>query len=135
MKTESTSPNPATTPEGDQAGEPGTSSGGGRPRPSLDVYTVEGIGVAVAQLRQATGLTQAQFGEMVGASRPWVSDLERGNLRGGQLDTVMACIRALGYRIVLEDIAEKPSKLDDLKNAMRIGPLARRAAATPDSPQ
>ncbi len=91
--------------------------------------------MAVAQLRQAAGLTQTEFGEMVGASRPWVSDLERGNLRGGQLDTVLACIRALGYRIVLEDIDTKPSKLDDLKNAMRIGPLARRPAAASDSPQ
>ncbi|WP_420444120.1 helix-turn-helix transcriptional regulator [Candidatus Poriferisodalis sp.] len=84
------------------------------------------MGAALARLRRETGLTQTQFGEMVGASRPWVSDLERGNLRGGQLDTALACIHALGYRIVLAGIDTKPSVLDDLKNSMRRGPLARR---------
>ena len=95
-------------------------------RRPIDIYTVEGIGGAVAQLRQAAGLTQSQFGQMIGASRPWVSNLERGNLRGGQLDTVLACIHALGYRVVLADADSGPSTLDELKNAMRVGPLAHR---------
>lgn len=90
------------------------------------MYTVEGIGAAVAELRQSAGLSQSEFGALVGASRPWVSDLERGNLRGGQLDTVLACVGALGYRVVLEDSNSRPRTLDDLKNAMRDGPLARR---------
>lgn len=38
----------------------------------------------MARLRRATGLTQSEFGKLVGASRPWVSNLERGNLRGGR---------------------------------------------------
>ncbi|MCY4518189.1 MAG: helix-turn-helix transcriptional regulator [Acidimicrobiaceae bacterium] len=97
-------------------------------RRSIDVYTADGIGAAVAQLRRAAGLSQSQFGKMVGASRPWVSNLERGNLRGGQLDTVLACIHALGYRIVLADAESKPSALDELKNAMRLGPLAHSHA-------
>lgn len=104
-------------------------------RPSVDVYTVEGMGAAVAALRQAAGLSQSEFGALIGASRPWVSDLERGNLRGGQLDTVLACLAALGYRVVLEDISSKPSTLDDLKNAMRDGPLARRPSAAAPPPQ
>ena len=65
----------------------------------------------------------------MGASRPWISDLERGKLRGGQLETALACIHELGYRVVLEDARTKPSSLDDLKNAMRDGPLARRPAS------
>lgn len=95
-------------------------------RRPIDVHTAEGIGAAVARLRRAAGLTQSEFGEMVGASRPWVSNLERGNLRGGQLDTVLACIHALGYRVVLADADSGPSTLDNLKNDMRLGPLARR---------
>ena len=99
------------------------------------MYTVEGMGAAVAELRQAAGLSQSEFGALVGASRPWVSDLERGNLRGGQFHTVLACIGALGYRVVLEDVDTKPSTLDDLKNAMRDGPLARRPATANSPPQ
>ena len=98
-----------------------------RVRLPIDVYTADGIGAAIGRLRREAGLSQTAFGEMVGASRPWVSDLERGNLRGGQLDTVLSCIHALGYRIVLEDLDSKPSLLDDLKDAMRHGPLARRS--------
>ena len=109
-------------------GPPQVRPAGAKHRRSIDVYTVEGMGAALARLRRETGLTQTQFGEMVGASRPWVSDLERGNLRGGQLDTALACIHALGYRIVLAGIDTKPSVLDDLKNSMRRGPLARRPA-------
>lgn len=97
-------------------------------RHPIGVHTAEGIGAAVARLRRAAGLTQSEFGDMVGASRPWVSNLERGNLRGGQLDTVLACIHALGYRVVLTDVDSGPSTLDDLKNAMRRGPLARPRA-------
>lgn len=97
-----------------------------RRRHAIDVYSVEGVGAAIGRLRRQAGLTQTEFGALVGASRPWVSDLERGNLRGGQLDTVLGCIHALGYRLVLEDIDSKPALLDDLKNDMRRGPLARR---------
>ena len=97
-------------------------------RRSIDVYTTDGIGAVVARLRRDAGLSQSQFGEMVGASRPWVSNLECGNLRGGQLDTVLACIHALGYRVVLADIDSKPSTLDELKDTMRRGPLAQRHA-------
>lgn len=104
-------------------------------QPSIDVYTVEGMGAAVAELRQAAGLSQSEFGALVGASRPWVSDLERGNLRGGQLDTVLECLAALGYRVVLEDVSNRPTTLDDLKDAMRDGPLARRPGAAAPPPQ
>ena len=97
-----------------------------RPRLPIDVYSVEGIGAAIGRLRRQAGLSQTEFGALVGASRPWISDLERGNLRGGQLDTVLSCIHVLGYRLVLEGIDSKPAMLDGLKNAMRRGPLARR---------
>ena len=121
--TEDVNTGPAST------GSPLVRPSGTKHRRSIDVYTVEGLGAALARLRSETGLTQTQFGERVGASRPWVSDFERGNLRGGQLDTARACIHALGYRIVLLDIDTKPSVLDDLKNSMRNGPLARRPAS------
>lgn len=117
----------ACSPDRDQPHTP-PPQGASQHRRPLDVHTVEGIGAAVARLRRAAGMTQTQFGELVGASRPWVSSLERGNLRGGQLDTVLACLRALGYRIVLTDIDSGPSTLGDLKDAMRDGPLARRHA-------
>ena len=110
----------------------------GKPRRAFDIYTVEGFGAFVAQMRRTTGLSQTKFGAAVGASRPWMSDLERGKLRGGQLETALACIHELGYRVVLEDARTKPSSLDDLKNAMRDGPLARRPdspVVTSDSPQ
>ena len=77
-------------------GSPLERPSGTKRRRSIDVYTVEGLGAALARLRRETGLTQTQFGETVGASRPWVSDFERGNLRGGQLDMALACIHALG---------------------------------------
>ena len=103
-----------------------STAGTARRRLAIDVYSVEGIGAAIGRLRRQAGLSQTEFGALVGASRPWISDLERGNLRGGQLDTVLSCIGALGYRLVLEDMDSKPTLLDDLKNDMRRGPLARR---------
>lgn len=106
-----------------------------RPRLPIDVYSMEGIGAVISRLRREAGFSQTEFGALVGASRPWISDLERGNLRGGQLDTVLSCIHALGYRLVLEDLDSKPSRLDDMKNAMRHGPLARRRVPPSAAPR
>ena len=127
-------PNDATRPGRDTPGRRRGQFRSPERRRAIDVYTVEGLGAVIAQLRQAAGLSQSHFGAAVGASRPWISDLERGNLRGGQLETALACIHALGYRIVLEDVDTKPSRLDELKDAMRDGPLARRPSPSVAEP-
>ncbi len=66
--------------------------------PSL---TPKDLGSLVWEARMNNGLTQAQLGERIGASRYWVAQFERGK-SGAELGLTLKALRALNLVITIE---------------------------------
>lgn len=101
-----------------------------------DELTVEqAIGKRIQKLRKAKGYTQQEFAEMLGLSKNYLSDIERGkssarldkivaiiNLLGGSADEVFADVIIAETKIKSTRISESIEKLspEDRKKAFAI---------------
>jgi HTH-type transcriptional regulator / antitoxin HipB len=65
----------------------------------VNAYSGEDIGRHIAELRRANGMTQAEFAEELGVSRPTLSSLERGGSVSARL--LVRALNRLGSRIVI----------------------------------
>ncbi len=63
--------------------------------------TPKDLGALVRDARTNNGLTQAQLGERIGASRYWVAEFERGK-SGAELGLTLKALRALDLVITVE---------------------------------
>lgn len=59
------------------------------------------FGALIREARVSAGMTQAELGEKVGASRYWVAELERGN-SGAELGRTLKALRALKLMLTIE---------------------------------
>lgn len=64
------------------------------------VRSPEDLGRAVAGIRQAHGLTQAELGEQAGMSRDTVAQLERGR-QGRSIELLLRLLRRLGATVTI----------------------------------
>lgn len=67
--------------------------------PWFRVRSLQMLGSAVAEIRQAAGLSQSETAEMTHSSRPTISRMERGQQVSSA--TVIDVVAASGYDIVL----------------------------------
>ena len=65
----------------------------------MNVFSSEDIGAHIAHLRINEGLTQADFAERIGVSRPTISSLENGGAVSARL--MVKAINSLGSRLVI----------------------------------
>lgn len=59
------------------------------------------LGVAVRQARQDKGMTQEALAKLAHVSRPFVSNLERGQNPRAELERVLSVLRALGLAVTV----------------------------------
>lgn len=64
------------------------------------VRSPEDLGRAVAGIRQAQGLTQAELGEQSGMSRDTIAQLERGR-QGRSIELLLRLLRRLGATVTI----------------------------------
>jgi transcriptional regulator with XRE-family HTH domain len=64
------------------------------------VDNADGLGAAIADFRVRAGMTQAELAEACGLHRPYLSDLERGDV-ARQVDRLFRVIRHLGLELVV----------------------------------
>jgi transcriptional regulator with XRE-family HTH domain len=62
------------------------------------VDSAQALGAAIADFRVRGGLTQAEVAEACGLHRPYLSDLERGDV-ARQVDRLFRVIRHLGLEL------------------------------------
>lgn len=79
---------------------------------TIHVTRPDDLGVALRQARRAEHITQAELAQMVGVSRPWLSDFETGRIGSARLDAVMRIIAALDVSVTLSRPAP-PAPVDD----------------------
>lgn len=63
-------------------------------------------GYRLRELREATGLTQAQVAERIGVGQRQISKIEHGDLNSTRIGTVRAYLEAIGGELVLEYVAD-----------------------------
>jgi transcriptional regulator with XRE-family HTH domain len=76
------------------------------------------LGCALAQLRQASGLTQLQAGDRIGIRANFVSEVERGN-RGMRWHSLLKMLDVYGSD--LHDLAAALDEVESAKEANVIG--------------
>ena len=64
------------------------------------IRSPEDLGRAVAGIRQARGLTQAELGEQSGMSRDTIAQLERGR-QGRSIELLLRLLRRLGATVTI----------------------------------
>lgn len=64
------------------------------------VRSTEDLGLAVAEIRRARGMTQAELAEQGGMSRHWLAKLERGRSTP-VLDHFLRLLRRLGATVTI----------------------------------
>jgi transcriptional regulator with XRE-family HTH domain len=69
--------------------------------PSIQIRRAEDLGLAVAEARRASGLTQVQLAEQSGVERTYLAKLEAG-LNTLLLDRSLRLLHRLGARLVIE---------------------------------
>jgi transcriptional regulator with XRE-family HTH domain len=69
--------------------------------PPMRSVTPTDLGALVKETRLSAGMTQAELGERIGASRYWVAEFERGN-PGAELGLTLKALRALKLVLTIE---------------------------------
>jgi HTH-type transcriptional regulator/antitoxin HipB len=73
----------------------------------MSIRTASQLGAAVRQQRKSLGLSQADLARLIGTSRQWVIELEKGHPRA-ELSSVLRAISELG--LLLQIYIENPKK-------------------------
>lgn len=67
----------------------------------MRIATPADLGALTQEARLAAGLTQTELGALIGASRFWVAQFERGK-SGAELGLALKAMRALGLVVSIE---------------------------------
>lgn len=73
------------------------------------VRTPNELGALLKNRRRELGISQAELAKTVGASRPWIVDMERGKPRL-EVGLVLRSVRALGLELQLVEAPAVSSK-------------------------
>jgi transcriptional regulator with XRE-family HTH domain len=93
------------------------------------------LGAIVRSARLAAGLTQAQLGKRIGASRFWVADFEAGKPRA-EIGRALKALHALGLELKIRVVGEQGTDETRVPEPARVIPqvvdlseVLRKAAA------
>ncbi len=66
-----------------------------------DIRNARDIGYHLAQMRNQRGMTQAEVAQAIGVSQARVSRMEHGDIEKMQVESVAACVAAIGGHLRL----------------------------------
>ena len=99
-----------------------------KPNTPMRFLSPKHLGALVRDARLSSGMTQAQLGEKIGASRYWVAEFERGK-SGAELGLSLKALRALGLVLTVEakEAVIRREQTEAIARQATAGPLSHPA--------